>query len=92
LVRRRSTLDPNDSFDPQTATSPSLSAIQLDFFAASSIRPSIETRTKDTGDDLRWVANEVARIEREFDGAVKLTVLRDRGFKVVFDTLNILQF
>lgn len=39
--------------------------------------------------DLRWVADEVARIEREFEGAVNLVVLRDAGFKVVLDKLNV---
>jgi len=36
---------------------------------------------KNMGDDLRWIADEFARIEREFDGAVSFTVIRDLGFE-----------
>ena len=35
------------------------------------------------------VADEVARIEREFEGEVSLTVTRDLIFTVVSDTLNV---
>ena len=40
-------------------------------------------------DDLRQVVDEVARIEREFEGEVSLTVTRDSIFTVVSDTLNV---
>jgi len=42
-----------------------------------------------TDDDLRRLADEVARIEREFEGAVKLTVLRDPWFEMALDRLNV---
>jgi hypothetical protein len=58
------------------ATSPRLSALQLDF-GSWSIEPSIE----DMGSDLRRTVDEVARIQQEFEGVVKVTVL---GFKAVF--------
>jgi len=71
------------------ATSPHLSTIQLSFIHPPT-NQSIQATIEGAGSDLRSVAGEVARIEREFDGAVGLTVLRDPEFKVVFDTLNIL--
>ena len=33
------------------------------------------------GDDLQWITDEFARIEREFEGAVSFTVIRDSGFE-----------
>lgn len=71
------------------ATSPRLASLQLHLSATPSTVYSPETLIKDIGNDLRWVADEVARIEREFKGAVKLTVARGRKFKAVFDTLNV---
>jgi len=72
------------------ATSPHLSAIRLNFAGeASIVDQSAETLIETTGDDLRRIADEVARIEREFEGAVTLTVLRDSVFGVVLDTLNV---
>ena len=40
---------------------------------------------EDVGDDLRRIADEVVRIEREFGGAVKLTVVWDLGSKGVLN-------
>ena len=70
------------------ATSPRLSAIRLDLTYWST--PSAaETLIEDVGGDLRRVADEVSRIEREFKGAVNLTTLRDSNFEVAFETLNV---
>ena len=67
-------------------TSPHLSALGLDF---SSVDSSTEALIKNMGDELRRIADEVARIEREFDGAVNLTVVRDLTFMVVLDSLDV---
>jgi hypothetical protein len=70
------------------ATSPRLSALQLSF-TTSTTTHSVKTSIEDMGNDLRWAADEVARIEREFEGAVELTLARDPGFEAVFDALNV---
>ena len=67
------------------ATSPRLSAIRLLLFC---LRPA-KTLIKDAGADLQRVADEVARIKREFGEGVDFVVFRDPGFKVVLDTLNV---
>ena len=69
-------------------TSPHLSAIQLTFIRSSTASQSVQDMTKCTGNDLLSVAEEVARIEREF-GGVNVTVRRDSGFKEVFDKYNV---
>ena len=71
------------------ATSPHLSAIRLSFVRLRTIRTPVETAIKEAGNDLRRVADEVTRIERQFEGAVKVTVVRDPAFKVVLKTLNV---
>ena len=71
------------------ATSPHLSTILLDLAATTSIDRPVETLVKDTGNDLQRVADEFTRIEREFEGAVSLTVLRDSGFEVALGELNV---
>lgn len=71
------------------ATSPRLSALRLDFARATTTNRSVEAVINDTGDDLLRVADEVSRIEREFEGAVNVTVSRDPVFKDVLDTLNV---
>ena len=71
------------------ATSPRLSTIQLDFTRPSPSGRFVDVFTESVGDDLRWIADEIVRIEREFMGAVNSTVLRDPWFKMVFDTLNV---
>ena len=71
------------------ATSPRLSTIRLDFTGAAIANRPIENLIKNMGDDLRRIANEVARIQREFDGAVNFAVLLDPVFEVVLDTLNV---
>ena len=70
-------------------TSPCLSVIRLNFAFPITTSQTVETAINDTGNDRLWVADEVTRIEREFEGAVNVTVLRDPGFKVVLDTLNV---
>ena len=72
------------------STSPHLSSIRLDFAVGSSIiNRSAETLIVNMGNDLRRIADEVARIEREFEGTVSLTVRLDSVFEVVLDTLNV---
>ena len=41
------------------------------------------------GNDVRWAIAEVARIEREFEGAVNLAVFLDRRFEPALGTLNV---
>ena len=50
---------------------------------------SVETLARGTSNDLRRIADEVARIEPEFEGAVNVTVTRDPKFKVILETLNV---
>jgi len=64
------------------ATSPRLSLIKLSFVRPPFANRSIEDLIKDAGDDIRWVVDEIARIEREFGAAVDLTVDWDRSFRV----------
>lgn len=71
------------------ATSPHLSAIQLNFVWQPSADQSVETAIEDAGDDLRWIADEVAQIKCEFEGTVDLSVVRDPGFNTMFDKLNV---
>ena len=71
------------------ATSPRLSAIRLDFARVSSINQPLETLVERLGNDLRWIADEFVRIEREFEGAVNLTVVRGPEFEVLLDMLNV---
>ena len=71
------------------STSPHLSTIQLNFTWLSSAYQSVETAIEGAGDDLRRVADEVTRIEREFEGAENLTVVWDSGFKAVLEKLDV---
>ena len=72
------------------ATSPRLSALQLSFARppTAANRP-VDALIGGAGEDLRWIAGEVARIRREFDGAVNLTMLRDPVFEAAFDALDV---
>ena len=71
------------------ATSPRLSAIRLRLVSRSTLDRAAEALLRDAGGDLRWFAEELARIEREFEGAVNLTLFWGPGFKAVFDALNV---
>jgi len=55
------------------ATSPHLSAIRLEYSIRHTRDPDIST----IEDDLRRAADEVARIRREFGGAVDAAMVRD---------------
>ena len=70
-------------------TSPCLSVIRLNFFVLSLAIHPVEAFIEDIGNDLRWVADEVTRIECEFEGAVYSNVLRDPGFEVVLNALDV---
>lgn len=70
-------------------TSPHLSAIRVCLHGPPITDPSIETVIEETGDDLRRVAYEVARIERAFGGMVKVTLLTDTTFDTALERLNI---
>jgi len=69
------------------ATSPRLSVVRLNFSATT--RQPIETVIADMGNDLQQIADEISRIEREFEGAVNLTVVPDSKFRAVFATLGV---
>ena len=71
------------------ATSPCLSAIRLDFACSPIIHQPVNILIRDTSNDLRWVANEVTRIEREFEGTVKLILRRDPQFEAVLSLLEV---
>ena len=71
------------------ATSPCLSTIRVDLIRSSATTRSVECLIEGTRDDLRWVADEAVRIEREFEGAVDMTVSRDPAFKVALDALDV---
>ena len=70
-------------------TSPRLSVVRLDFTCSLVINQAVETLIEYTGNDLRWIADEVSRIEREFGGVVDLEVHRDSAFEDVLDGLNV---
>ena len=67
-------------------TSPHLSVIKLNF---SSINRTIENIITDMGNDLRRIADEIARIGGEFQGAVKFIVVPDSHFELVLNILNV---
>jgi len=69
-------------------TSPRLSAVRL-CFTCLLIDRSVRTLIKDTGNDLRRVASEVSRIEREFEGMVDFSVVSDSVFEMVLDNLSV---
>ena len=69
--------------------SPHLTTIQLNFVRRPTDNESVEDIIKHTGNDLRKVADEVARIKREFRGASGLTVLRDPAFEMVLARFNV---
>ena len=70
-------------------TSPCLSTVRLDFARSLLVDRTVESLIEGTANDLRRVADEVARIEREFEGAVRLTTVRDTVFGKVLDTLKV---
>jgi len=70
-------------------TSPCLSAIRLDFTGTPTNRRSVEMLIEDAGNDLRRVADEVGRIEREFKGAVIFTVLLHPRFEAISDIIGV---
>jgi len=71
------------------ATSPRLSAVRLEFTYESTAFRSVELMTGEVWICLRQAANEVARIEREFEGAVNFTVVPDSRFEMVLDRLKV---
>ena len=73
----------------KSATSPRLSVIRFDFARSHILRRPVETLIHEASHDLRWIATEVARIEREFKGAVNVTVRRDPWFEEVLIMLNV---
>ena len=65
------------------ATSPRLSVIKL-YFHSLTGEPG-QTLIP----DLRRIADEITRIEREFEGAVNFTVAPDPGFRALFKTFDV---
>ena len=70
------------------ATSPRLSIIRLSLFATTS-RADVEIVITKIANDLRRIADEVSRIEREFEGAVNFTVIADSKFYAALGSLNV---
>lgn len=70
---------------PATA-SPHLSVIKLDLY---SVDPITRSAVEDAGNDIRWAIAEVARIEREFEGAANLAVFLDRRFEPALGALSV---
>ena len=50
---------------------------------------SVESLTGGVGDDLLRIADGVTRIEREFEGALNLAILRDLKFGVTMNRLDV---
>jgi len=71
------------------STSPRLSTIRLYFSRSRTGYRPTGILTSAPGDDLRRVADEVSRIEREFEGAVKVTVIQQPEFQETFDTFDV---
>ena len=65
-----------------TASAPRLLAIRLSFTHLPTTGRPAETMIKDMRNDLRRIADELVRIEREFEGAVELTVHLDPAFNM----------
>ena len=72
-----------------SATSPRLSTVKVEFACPSGADRCVDALVESRGDDLRLIADEVARIDREFGGAVNFTVFRDPSFQAVFDVLGV---
>jgi len=58
-------------------------------FCGTRADPPVEFLTEVMDHDLRRIADEVARIEREFGGVVKFTMIRYRKFGAVLDRLGV---
>ena len=71
-------------------TSPRLSDVRLDFTLPATAYRSVEVTVGDSGKDLRRVVGEVARIKRQFEGAVSVVVLREPGYETALDALNVM--
>ena len=73
----------------KSSTSPRLSAIRFDFSCSHGVTRPVEAVIAEVGNDLRRIADEVARIECEFEGTVSFTALLDSVFEKVLDKLNV---
>ena len=60
-----------------------------DFTGSPRASRSVESLTGGVGDDLLRIADGVTRIEREFEGALNLAILRDLKFGVATDRLDV---
>jgi hypothetical protein len=65
------------------ATSPHLSIIQLSFSGGTAA-----TQDEEIMNDLQRIGAEMSRIRREFEGAVRLTVIQGGWFKVALEKLD----
>ena len=70
-------------------TSQHLSIIQLSFTHTPTTKESVRSLIRDAGNDLQWVAKEVARIDARFGGAVDLTVFQDPSFEAALRALRV---
>ena len=71
------------------STSPHLSTIQFDFSCSPGVTRPVEAVIEEVGRDLQRVADEVTRIQHEFEGTVNFTALLDSVFTEVLDKLNV---
>jgi len=65
-------------------TSPRLSSLRLVFFGSPSNLPR-GFSIQDMSNDHQRIADQVTRIEREFEGAVNPTIIRDPKFEAVLN-------
>ena len=66
------------------ATSPRLSIIQLSFSGGA-----VATQDEEIMSDLQRIGAEMSRIRREFEGAVRLTVIQGGWFKAALEKLDV---
>jgi len=71
------------------SATPRLSVIRLELARSPAFDRPTETLIKFLGNDLRRLADEVARIELGFKGGVKLTVIRGPGFEEASNALDV---
>lgn len=66
-------------------TTPRLSTIRLNLTHSQAPERPTQTQIKDLGEDLRPVADECVRIQREFEGVVDFDIFGDLWFQEVLD-------
>lgn len=64
-------------------TSPHLSTVQLSFSGRTTV-----TQDEEIAGDLQLIGTEISRIRREFEGAVRLTVIQNGWFQAALEELD----